>query len=177
MRMTRRQRPKARTMRPALGYLVSSQQRARSLGHNYVGTEHILLGLLERPDGTATIALKRAGVSPDEVRDRLLEKTPRCETRLDPDALATLGIDLNQVRAQVEAAFGPGSLELGPTRCMGISPRAKLALALAVDEAHAGPVNDDHVLIGLLSVEDSLATRVLADLGVSVKDLRTAISA
>src|SRR5262245_37249031 len=64
-------------------------------------------------NGSATIALRRAGVSPDAVRDRLLEKLQPCEPRLDADALATLGIDLDRVRARVEEAFGPGSLKGG----------------------------------------------------------------
>jgi ATP-dependent Clp protease ATP-binding subunit ClpA len=131
-----------------------------------VGTEHLLLGLLDRPDGVATITLKRLGVMPDDLRDRLLGKLRPPEPRLDGDALATLGIDLDRVRARVQEAFGPGSLELGPTACMGIAPGAKRALQAAVEEAGGGPVRDDHILIGLVSVEDSLAARVLTELGV-----------
>jgi ATP-dependent Clp protease ATP-binding subunit ClpA len=162
-------------MRPALGYLAPAERTARALGHDYVGTEHILLGLLERPNGMAIRALARLGISPDEIRDRLLGKLHPPEPRFDPGALATLGIDLDQVRARVEEAFGPGSLELGPTGCMSIAPRAKLALAYAVDEARGGPVNDSHVLIGLLSVADCLAARVLAELGVSLSRVRAAL--
>jgi hypothetical protein len=58
---------------------------------------------------------------------------------------------------------------------MSIAPRAKLALAYAVDEARGGPVNDSHVLIGLLSVADCLAARVLAELGVSLSRVRAAL--
>ena len=162
-------------MRPALGYLTPAERAARVLGHDYVGTEHILLGLLERPHGVATLALGRLGISVDETRDRLLGKIHSPEPRFDPGALATLGVDLDQVRARVEEAFGPGSLELGPTGCMGICPRAKLALAYAVDEARGGPVDDSHVLIGLLSVPDCLAANVLAELGVSLSRMRVAL--
>jgi ATP-dependent Clp protease ATP-binding subunit ClpA len=162
-------------MRPALAYLASAQQEARALGHNYVGTEHILLGLLERPDGAATVALEHRGISPHQVRDRLLDKLTPPGPRVDPDALATLGINLDEVRARVEEAFGPGSLELGPTECMRIAPRAKLALAYAVDEALGGPVTDSHILIGLLSAEGSIAARVLAEFGVSLTRVRVAL--
>jgi ATP-dependent Clp protease ATP-binding subunit ClpA len=175
VRLKRQARPKSNTLRPALGYLAPAEGAARALGHNYVGTEHILLGLLERQGGMASVALERFGTSPDKIRDRLLAKLHPPEPRLDPRALATLGIDLDQVRARVEEAFGPGSLELGPTRCMRIAPRAKLALAYAVDEARGAPVNDSHVLIGLLSVSDCLAARVLAELGVSLSRVRVAL--
>jgi ATP-dependent Clp protease ATP-binding subunit ClpA len=162
-------------MQPALGYLAPAERAARELGHNYVGTEHILLGLLERTGGMATVALERLGASPEEIHGRFLTKLHPPEPRFDPGALATLGIDLEQVRARVEEAFGPGSLELGPTRCMGIAPRAKQALAYAVDEARGEPVNDSHVLIGLLSVADCLSARVLAELGVSLSRVRVAL--
>ena len=55
---------------------------------------------------------------------------------------------------------------------MSIAPRAKLALAYAVDEAHGRLVDDRHVLIGLLRSRDSLAAQVLAEFGVSLAQLR-----
>jgi ATP-dependent Clp protease ATP-binding subunit ClpC len=55
---------------------------------------------------------------------------------------------------------------------MRIAPRAKLALAYAVDEARGQTVGDNHVLIGLLRTEDSLAAKVLAELGVSIAQVR-----
>jgi hypothetical protein len=53
----------------------------------------------------------------------------------------------------------------------------KLALTSAVDEAAGRPVGDDHVLVGLLAVEDSVAARALAEVGVSLADVRDALDA
>lgn len=162
-------------MRPALAYVALAETAARALGHNYVGTEHLLLGLLERRHGLATLALEALGISPQEIRDRLLRKFDPPEPRIDPVALSTLGIDLEQVRARVDEAFGPGSLDLDPAGCMRIAPPAKLALAYAADEARGQQVDDGHVLIGLLSVADCIAARVLAELGVSLTRVRAAL--
>jgi ATP-dependent Clp protease ATP-binding subunit ClpA len=94
--------------------------------------------------------------------------------RIDADALATLGIDLEAVRGRLEETFGRGALEqtragmLEPTAGIGcVAPRLKVALVHSLDHAGEQPVQDEHVLLGLLSVRDSLAARALAELGVS----------
>jgi Clp amino terminal domain, pathogenicity island component len=51
--------PRAKTIRPAEPYLFAGAQEARSLGHSYVGTEHLLLVLLQKPDGRATFVLEQ----------------------------------------------------------------------------------------------------------------------
>src|SRR5262249_39450736 len=57
----------------ARALVVLAQKDARALRHNYVGTEHILLGLLGAPESTAARALTTLGVSPEGVRARLLQ--------------------------------------------------------------------------------------------------------
>jgi ATP-dependent Clp protease ATP-binding subunit ClpA len=173
MRLKRGQLPRSATMRPALGFLRSGAVEARALGHNYIGTEHLLLALLTSHTGSATIALERLGIASDQIRDRLLSKLSKPPApRVDADALATLGIDLERVRARLEDTFGPGAIEQTTSGCMPIAPRAKLALAYAVDEARGQTVGDNHVLIGLLRAKDSLAANVLAELGVSIARVR-----
>src|SRR5215831_18529320 len=52
---------------------------ARRMGHHYIGTEHLLLGLVRQPEGVAIDVLKRLGVSPEEVRQqtrRVLQESP-----------------------------------------------------------------------------------------------------
>jgi ATP-dependent Clp protease ATP-binding subunit ClpA len=51
--------------------VVLAQEEARRLQHNYIGTEHILLGLLGEPDGVAYRALESFGMSLDETRDEV----------------------------------------------------------------------------------------------------------
>ena len=172
MRLRRGERPRTPTMRPALGLLTPAAAEARALGHNYVGTEHLLLALLAHRTGSATVAVERLGISPERIRERVLAKLAKPSTPgLDPEALAALGIDLDRVRARIEDAFGAGALEQTRAGCMRIAPRAKLALAYAVDEAHGQPVSERHLLTGLLRSEDSIAAQVLAEFGVSLEKL------
>jgi ATP-dependent Clp protease ATP-binding subunit ClpA len=103
--------------------------------------------------------------------------------RIDPDALSALGIDLEAVRERLEEMFGQGALEqtragmLEPTgeEIQCIPPRLKQALANALDRAGGEPVQDEHVLLGMLSVPDSLAARTLAELGVSLEDVEAIV--
>jgi ATP-dependent Clp protease ATP-binding subunit ClpA len=172
MRLRRAERPRTPTMRPALGFLGPAEAEARALGHNYIGSEHLLLALVARPTGSAAVALAQLGITPEQIRERLLAMLAKPSApRLDPEALATLGIDLDRVQARIEEAFGAGALEQTRAGCMSIAPRAKLALAYAVDEADGRPVCDGHVLIGLVRSRESVAARVLSEFGVSLAKL------
>ena len=157
----RRPGPRAETARPAEPYLAAGAEQARRLGHRYVGTEHVLLALIRNPDGNATPLLQQLGVSTDTVEERLARWLPTSKPKIDPEALAALGIDLETVRERLEETFGPGALERTPA-CLGICPRLKMALAYAVDHAAGHPVTDEHILLGMLSVPDCVAARVRA---------------
>ena len=178
MRLLHRRRPgpRAKTARPAEPYLGAGADEARRLGHGYVGTEHVLLALLRNPEGGANAVLGQLDVSPDTVETALacwLGTSGR--PRIDPDALAALGIDFEAVRERLEQSFGPGALDRTPA-CLGICPRLKMALAYALDHSDENPVADEHILLGMLSVPDCVAARVLAKLGVSL-EAATAIRA
>ena len=73
------------------------------------------------------------------------------------------------MREQLEQTFGPGALEQTRAGCLGICLRLKMALAYALDHAREQPLADEHVLLGMLSVPDSVAARVLAEFGVSLE--------
>jgi ATP-dependent Clp protease ATP-binding subunit ClpA len=170
MRLLRRHRsaPQAKTARSAERYLAAGAEEARRLGHRSVGTEHVLLALTRAPDGGASRILRQLDVSHGDIAESpCLAGTPT--RRIDSEALAALGIDLESVRERLEETFGPGALEQTRAGCLGIMPRLKMALAYAVDYADEGPVQDEHVLLGLLSVHDSLAAHVLSELGVTLK--------
>lgn len=178
MRLLRRPtRLRAKTIKPAERYLVAGADEARRLGHSYIGTEHVLLALTRNPESGATRVLRQLGVTNGDIRDSAT-LTRLWAPRIDPDALATLGIDLEAVRERLEETFGPSALEQtragmleqrrAGIRC--VMPRLKQALAYALDRAGERPVQDEHVLLGLLSVPDSLAARALAELGVSLDE-------
>lgn len=172
MRLLRRRRcaePRAKTIGPAEPFLFAGAEEARRLGHNYVGTEHLLLVLLRKPEGRATRVLEQLGTRAEAVEEALWPCVAPGAPRIDPDALAALGIDLEAVQDRLEGVFGPGALEHTRAGCLGVAPRAKLALAHALDHADGQPLGDEHILLGMLSVPDALATHVLRTVGVSLK--------
>jgi ATP-dependent Clp protease ATP-binding subunit ClpA len=170
--LRRTPQPKTNAFRPAERYLIAAASDARRLGHRYIGTEHILLGLIRDPGGDVTRALARLGVTREAVHDALECWLGDAAPKIDPEALATLGIDFDAVLERLEQTFGRGALERTHQGCLGVCPRTKLALAFAVDHAAEGPVDDGHMLLGLLSVPDSIACRVLTELGVSFQATR-----
>ncbi len=179
MKLLRRRRcsaPRAKTIRPAEHYLLAGAEEARRLGHNYVGTEHVLLVLIRDRDGAASTLLRRVDVSADAVEATLSPCLGSRAPRIDPDALAALGIDFESVRERLEHSFGPGALEETRAGCLGVAPRLKMALAYALDHAGSRPLGDEHVLLGMLSVPESLAAHVLGKLGVTLKTAEAAVA-
>jgi ATP-dependent Clp protease ATP-binding subunit ClpA len=180
MRLLQRGRwPRAKTIRPAEPYLVAGAEVARRLNHPYIGTEHILSVLTHDPHGAATRRLAKLGTTADEIQGALAcwleEGVPAA--KIDPAALAALGIDFGAVRKRLEQTFGPGALERTHAGCLGICPRLKLALAYALDYAGEQPLGDEHVLLGMLRVPDSAAARVLSGLGVTFVDAEAIVRA
>jgi ATP-dependent Clp protease ATP-binding subunit ClpA len=165
----RRPRTRSTTIRPAERYLTLGAEEARRFGHSYIGTEHVLAALLRDPAGDTARALGRLLVDPAAVRRTLATCSLEggAVPKIDRDALASLGIDFDAVRTRIEQTFGPGALERTRASCLGVAPRLKLALAHALDLADGDPLDDTHVLLGMLSVPDSVAARVLTAAGVS----------
>jgi ATP-dependent Clp protease ATP-binding subunit ClpA len=168
--------PRAKTIRPAEPYLAAGAREARRLGHDYIGTEHVLLTLVRRTDGGATSVLRQLGVPADAVETALSPSLGGGTPRIDPNALATLGIDFDVVLERLEETFGPGALEQTGAACLAIMPRLKLAFAYALDHAEGRPLADEHILLGMLSVQDSVAAKVLAGLGVSFQSAEAVVT-
>ena len=96
----RRQSPAG--FRPAAPYLLAGAREARSLGHDAVGTEHVLLAML-RQRGDACRLLRRVDVSPIAVEETL-GLQPAAGARIDREALASLGVDLDAIRDRLESS-------------------------------------------------------------------------
>ena len=86
--------------------VVLAQDEAATLHSGHIGTEHLLIALAAEPSGPAGRALRGLGLDAPRLRE-----DARRPGAIDPEALALLGIDLDEVRRRVEAAFGPGALE------------------------------------------------------------------
>lgn len=161
-------------MHQATSFMTAAGNASRQLGHDYVGTEHLLFALSQDRESALARRLARQGLSTDEIRHEIFALVGVCDPprrRLDRDALATLGIDLDEVRRQAERAFGPDALERTWSGCTPVAPRLKRALELAVREAGETPLLPEHVLLGLASVEDSVAARILAAHGLTATTL------
>jgi len=178
--------------------VINSQQEARRLGHPFIGTEHVLLGLIHDPGSATTRLLSPHGLDPATVGadiQRLVgDKFEPDLSFTDADAedaaaLKAIGIDLAKVRAAIEESFGAGSLQLPPRepRRRGLfgrrtggghipfSARAKKVLELSLREAirlHHNFIAPEHIMLGLLREGDGLACRILADHEVDFAKLR-----
>jgi ATP-dependent Clp protease ATP-binding subunit ClpA len=157
-------------------YFRLGAEHARRLGQAYVGSEHVLLGLASDPAGVAAFVLGRLGVTSQQIEAEI-RRDPGVPppVAIDPQALATLGIDLNSVRARVDEQFGEGALESTRRGCWPVEPSLKRALAHARDAAGRQPLGDEHILAGLVAVKDSRAARVLRQLGVVEEVLHRAL--
>ena len=98
--------------------VVQAQHDARRLGHHYIGCEHLLLAAAGASE-PASAVLRDQGVTPERVEAEILRTVGRGAAAgpadplrgLDREALAAIGIDLDVVRARLEAAFGPDALD------------------------------------------------------------------
>ena len=126
--------------------IVLAQDEARELRHQYLGTEHLLLGVLRVDDGRGA------------------------------RALASLGIDREKVVGAVVEAIGRGSEAVEGTIPFTPRSKKALELALRESlAARSGSVDSGHVLLGLARVEDGVAARILKGLGADVATLRPAL--
>ena len=125
-----------------------ARAEARRFNHNYVGTEHILLGLIKLGEGVAVNVLGR------------------------------MGLDLKTVRAAVEKQVGEGPEEAKSPESIPLTPRVNKVFAHAATEArnlgHAY-VGTEHILLGLLKEGEGVAARVLQQLEVDLERCRKEI--
>ena len=120
--------------------LAMAREEAARLHHEYVGTEHILLGLIREGEGVAAAVLQNLSVDLDEIQQKIEETVKK---------------------GKAAAATGPD---------LPYTSRAKKVLELAMGEARDlshGYVGTEHLLLGLLREEKGIAAQVLTESGVS----------
>lgn len=164
--------------------VVQAQEEARALGAERIGTEHVLLGAIREPDAIAARALSSLGV---DHRAVLAGVRTLPGHAIDADALAGVGIDLDAVRAQVEATFGPGALDsvtaapaAGKAGHRPFDAEAKKLLELSLREAiryKHRRIDSGHLLLAIVRLDRSTAHRVLDALGLSSDDVCASVDA
>ncbi len=126
--------------------LTLAQEEAQRFNHNYIGTEHLLLGLVREGDGVAA------------------------------RVLSNMGVQLPKVRSAVEFIIGRGeTMVMGE---IGLTPRAKKVIELAVDEARRlnhHYIGTEHLLLGLVREGEGIAAGVLESLGVNLEKVRAQV--
>ncbi len=130
--------------------LETARKKAAQLGHSYIGTEHILLGLLEAVDSTAALLLKKAGVREHET-EVLIEKL------------------VNKGSAYTE--------EIKESE-LNLTPKAEKILKVAKEEAARlgeAECGTEHILMAILQESGCIATRLLYTQGVEIQKLYTDI--
>jgi ATP-dependent Clp protease ATP-binding subunit ClpC len=124
--------------------IIIAQEEAKRLNHDYVGTEHMLLGLVALGEGVAA------------------------------RVLGNIGVDLKKVRAEVEKLVGTGDnvMLLGEIPFTPRAKKVlELAVEEAQSLGHTY-VGTEHLLLGLLREEEGIAARVLENIGVRIADVR-----
>ena len=123
--------------------LSLAQEEAQRFNHNYIGTEHLLLGLVREGEGVAA---------------RVLEN---------------MNVELPKVRSAVEFIIGRGDRPVVGE--VGLTPRAKRVIELAIDEARRlehNYIGTEHLLLGLVREGEGIAAGVLESLGVNLDKVR-----
>jgi len=129
--------------------MALSNQEVQRFNHEYIGTEHILLGLIKEGSGTGAAVLKNLGV---DIEKMLLEMEQLFKLKGRPDKV-TMDKQL-------------------PT------PLAKKVIEYAIEEARSlnhEYIGTEHILLGLLRESEGIAAQVLVNLGVSIERVRMEI--
>ncbi len=148
-----------RFAREARTSVEAAVEEARLMGHDSIGDEDLLLGILSAGEGMAAETLSSLGVSLDAARE--------ASERMASDALASVGISLEDIRSQAGDAF---EMRIPDSRRIPFSPRAKKVLERALREGvrlRDRYLGTEHILLGILHSEDGTALRMLGRLGVS----------
>src|SRR5690606_26601155 len=122
-----------------------ARQEAQKFNHEYIGTEHILLGLILEGSGVAATVLRN------------------------------MDVDLRKIRLEIEKLVQQGPQVMTAPSKLPFTPRAKRVIDLAKEEAatlNHEHVGTEHLLLGLLRENEGIAAQVLMNLGVRLDEVR-----
>ncbi|MGM0472316.1 MAG: ATP-dependent Clp protease ATP-binding subunit [Bacillota bacterium] len=129
--------------------LMLAQEEAKDLGHSYVGTEHLLLGLIAEGEGIASKTLEDLGLKSDEIKE------------------------------EINNLIGDKGGTVSQADQLSFTPRTKKVLNLAMEEARKlgqNYIGTEHLLLGLVKEGEGVAARVLKNSGVELHELRKKVT-
>ncbi|HEV3438615.1 MAG TPA: Clp protease N-terminal domain-containing protein [Gemmata sp.] len=132
----------------ALKAMQLANKEAQRFNHEYIGTEHILLGLVQQGAGVAANVLKN------------------------------LGIELRKIREELDKILQPNSMKVESSGCLPHTPKAKKVIDYSVEEArnlNHNYVGTEHLLLGLLREQEGVAAQILMNLGIKIDGVREEI--
>lgn len=158
--------------------LALAATEAVDLGYAFIGTEHLLLGILATGGRVASI-LSKVGITLQDARDAVETRSPKGPSWDQRDArmLSKLGIDLAQVKSKVEEEFGEGSLRI-PAGRPPFTPRSRRTLETALQLADAAGSDEfqvEHIALALLEDPDGMAARVMSEKAPNAGALKSAL--
>jgi len=122
-----------------------SQQMAQQLGHNYVGTEHLLLGIIKEEESIAAKALKNLGIEMEQVQERIVQSV----------GVGNKPSELLGYTPRTKKVF---ELSIGEARSL-----------------NHNYVGTEHLLLGIIKAGDGIATKILTELGAGLQNVRTEV--
>ncbi len=125
--------------------IAFAQQAAQQLGHNYVGTEHLLLGIIKEEEGIAAKALKNLGIDMERVQQIIVQSV----------GVGNKPTDLLGFTPRTKKVF---ELSIGEARNL-----------------NHNYVGTEHLLLGIIKAGDGIATKILTELGVNLENVRTEV--
>jgi len=185
--------------------VVRGQDEARTSGRSHLGSDHVLLGLVQTERGPVADLFRDYGLTVAAAREAAAELagSQPLITASEEQALRRLGIDIDRIRTRAEALFGPGALdrEPPPTRssrqrrgradepaCRNgetgpgflVTPELKAAFERAARLASsrgASAVGPEHLLAAVAEGDDNAGAAVLMRLGIDIGTLRERLEA
>ena len=151
--------------------LEASLQEAMGLGHNYIGTEHLLLGLVRGPEDLAAKMISDLGADPERLRQAVLSRLGKGS---GPGPRGDLG-PLGWAREALQRSFGRYPRTEDRASFEKFTERARKVVVLAQDEArhfNHNYIGTEHLLLGLIREEEGIAARALGEFGVHLDEAR-----
>mgnify|MGYP001809841301 CR=1 FL=1 len=125
-----------------------ARQEAERFGHEFIGTEHLLLGLVKEGTGVAA------------------------------NVLENLDVELEKIRIEIEKKVAPSGNTISSSTSLPFTPKAKKVLEFAMEEARNldhNYIGTEHLLLGLLREQEGMAAQILLELGVKLDDVRAQV--